>query len=267
MTAPARFRLSRHLLVPRWLTEDEGLLVGYSLDLLKDAFVERLRLGLLARFPQNGPNGETAPSDALAALGRDRRVVRGIDETEVSYAARLLRWLDDRKTAGSPFAVMARLREYLGADSGCSFRTVDARGNWYSLAADGTTSVVPAAGNWNWDGIPATQWARYWVIIYPGTRWTALPTWGSVDGPAWGTPGVTWGSTATPTEVDILRAVVADWKPGGMTCVNIILAFLPATFDPAAPEPNGTWGHWSHVALGICQAPTRLITARYVDGV
>lgn len=267
MSAPARFRLIRRFLAPRWLTEGEGELVGYSLDMMKDAFVERLQLGLLARFP------ETAPPDALAAIGRDRRVIRGINESAASYAQRLIRWLDDRKTVGNPFALMQKLAEYVGGTS--SFRTVDARGNWYSRAADGTRSLLLNQANWNWDDKPNTadgrpRWGRFWVIIYPGDVWNdGGEQWGSAA--AWGTADRSWGSSATPDQVATLKAIVADWKPAGTKCVNIILAFDPASFDPTAAVddtgmPAGLWERWSKIVAGV-QVPARLSTARYIDGV
>ena len=40
------FRQLRLSLAPRWLLDGEGGLIGYSLDLMKDAFVERVRLSL-----------------------------------------------------------------------------------------------------------------------------------------------------------------------------------------------------------------------------
>ncbi len=58
---PARFRTSRVKLAPRWLTEGEGGLLGYALDVVKDAFVERVRLGLMARLPENEPHDHRAP--------------------------------------------------------------------------------------------------------------------------------------------------------------------------------------------------------------
>lgn len=266
MSFTTNFRLIRRFLAPRWLLEGDGGLVGYALDVIKDEFVERVYLGLLARLPQNDSTGDvTAPSDALAAMGRDRRVVRGINETDVSYAARLIAWLDDRKTAGNPFALMQKLSEYTG-NTGCSFRTVDAAGNWYSRAVDGTRSLKIAQANWNWDSsISATQWSRFWVIIYPGTLWTQGQEWGNGATQDWGDDGHTWGSTATPDQIATVKFIVNDWKPAGTKCVNIILAFDSASFDPTAPEPDGLWGHWSKVVAGV-QVPARLSTARYIDG-
>lgn len=264
MTAPSRFRLARRFLGPTWLTKEEGELVGYALDILKDGFVQRLMLGLLARFPEQDAEGRPATPDAQAAQGRDRRVTRGFLETPESYALRLLRWLDDRRQAGSAFALLNKLAEYVGTPS---FRTVDARGNWYTRNADGTTSVVLKQGNWNWDGPVGDRWSRFWVIIYPNGLWTADPyEWGNAAGPNWGEGPFTWGSTATADQVQTIRSIVADWKPQGTRCVNIILALDPASFNPASPEPNGLWGRWSKTVAGV-QVPARLSTARYWDGV
>lgn len=265
MTAPARFRLVRRFLGPKWLTSEEGELVGYALDIVKDGFVRRVELGLLARFPHQDANERPAPPDALAAQGRDRRVMKGLNETGESYAARLLLWLDDRKTAGNAFSLLKKLAEYTGP--GPSFRTVDARGNWYSRAADGTLSYSLNTGNWNWSGPIGDRWSRFWVIVYPNGLWEELPNdWGDAAGPNWTEGAGTLGSTATSEHVQSIRAIVADWKPAGTRCVNIILALDPASFNPASPEPDGLWERWSKNVAGV-QVPARLSTARYWDGV
>lgn len=265
----SRFRTARRFLAPRWLTDGDGGLVGYSLDLMKDAFVERARLGLLARFPENGPNGELAPSDAIAAIGRDRRVVRGWFETEASYVARLKLWLDDRRRQGNAFMLMQKLAEYLGPNL-ASFRTVDARGNWYSRAANGTETALLKQENWDWSGEPVGErWSRFWVIIYPNGMYSEnFGDWGvnTFLAPAWGESTETWGSNAPAEHVQTVRALVADWMPGGTRCVNIIIAFDPASFDPTTPEPDGLWEGYSKLVGGV-QVPARLSTARYWAGV
>lgn len=245
---------------PSWLTDGEGGLVAYTLDLLKDAAIKRLVLGLRARFPQDpiDPTGQTtAPADALVALGRDRRVFRGIFETDAQYAARLVTWLDERKTAGNPFTLMRQLHAYTGTTHGVSFRTVDVNGNWYSRAADGTETSSVKQANWNWDGDTA-RWSRFWVIVYPGTLWAAEGLWGSAG--TWGdTPSGTIGATVTPEQATSLRSIVADWKPAG-TRGDVILAFDAASFNPASPEPDGHWGKWY---FGADAPQSRLSTARY----
>lgn len=264
----ASFLTLRRYLAPRWLTEGEGELAGYALDLVKNAFMRRVELGAYARIPQNDPTGATtAPPDALEAMGRDRRVVRGMNESAQSYAARLRLWLDDRKRAGNPFALLQKLAEYTGP--GPRFRTVDARGNWYTRGPDGSESAVLRQENWNWDGDDtATRWSRFWVILYPLGLWTpSAHAWGDATGPGWGADKTgSLGSTAPHDAVATVRFIVNDWKPAGTRCVNIIVAFDPDSFDPGSPEPDGLWHRWSKNVNGM-QVPARLATARYWDGV
>jgi hypothetical protein len=258
----ARFRLTRKFLLPAHFTAGEGQLLGWALDVQKDEFMQRVYLGLLARFP------ETAPDDALPVHGRMRKVIRGIGESRTSYIGRLLLWLDDRKTAGNPFSLMDKLAEYTGP--GCKFRTVDASGNWYTRNVDGTFSVLLSQANWDWDSQnnpTPNRWSRFWVIIYPSSLWTnAIGNWGSSTA-GWGS-GVdwSWGSTAPREQVATIRALVGGWKPEGTRCVNIIVAFDSASFDPSSPEPDGFWGKWHKVVAGVA-VPARLATARYWDGV
>lgn len=261
-TRGTTFRTTHKWMGPRWLVDDEGeaTLVGYSLSLLMDAFLEKTQLGLLAKLPEAAAS--LGMTDALDLTGRDRRTLRGIGETDAAYATRMKAWLTDAKKRGSPFMLMQKLSEYIG--TGSSFRTVDARGNWFSRSAAGVETYLLNQGNWNWDStVAASNWSRFWVIIYPGTRWTYSGTWGS--GELWGYQGDTWGTSATPSEVAAVRQVVAEWKPAGTRCVNIIIAFDAASFSPTAPEPDGKWGKPYKVVAGV-NVPSRLTTARYWDG-
>lgn len=257
--------LWKHIVPARFAT-GEGELVGYVQTLIADATLERVYLGHLARFPQQDANGTPGPTDALNALGRDRGVIRGIDETDRSYAYRLTQWLVDARTRGAAFTMLKQVAAYVDFDGskGASFRCVDNSGNWFSRSATGVETSSLATGNWNWDGDSAS-WARFWIIVYPGTRWALSgATWG--DAGAWGDGSTTWGSTSiTDEQAKTLRAIVADWKPAGTRCQNIIIALDPSSFDPAAPEPDGTWGAWSKVSGGV-RVAARLSTARYLDG-
>lgn len=264
-----RFRSVFYKLAPSWLTTGDGERVLYSIGLLLDGFVERVRLGLIARWPEYDP-----PADALAAMGRDRVIVRGVNEDASAYGTRLIPWLDAHKKRGTAFELIRQIRAYLGG--GIMVRTVDERGNWYTIDADGAQSYMLAQGNWDWDGSAApTQRGRFWVIIYPPDSASAVvkpgPEWGdpSLWGGAWGAAGYTWGTNATPDIVASVRAIVREWKPAGTTCSHIIVAFDPASFEPSdppgAPLPDGTWGTNSKVSGGT-YVPARLTTARYWRG-
>lgn len=250
-------------LVPPWLSADDGGKVLASLALMKDDFVARAKLGLLARFPAFAPD-----DDALASMGRNRKILRGINEPAAAYAARLVRSLDDLQRCGNPFAMLEQLQAYLQAP--CVVRTVDRRGNWYSIAADGTKTSSIGTGNWTWDTIPSTPFfGRFWVVIYPagGTKPWA-PSGKIGDAHLWGTgkigvAGATIGTTATSDQVASVRSIVRDWKPAGTTCEWIIIAFDAATFSPAgSTDPAGGWAHWSDGA----GHPVRLASARYWRG-
>lgn len=264
-----RFRSVFYKLAPSWLTTGDGERVLWSLGVMLDASVERVRLGLLARWPEYNP-----PADALAAMGRDRGILRGINESSTAYAARLIPWLDAHKKRGTAFELIRQIRAYLGGN--IMVRTVDERGNWHTIDAAGVKSYRLNAGNWDWDGsTPPTKRGRFWVIIYPPDTAAGVfkvgPTWGdpSLWGGAWGTSGYTWGTTATPEQVQSVRSIVREWKPAGTRCSHIIVAFDETSFDPmgapGAPLPDGTWGNASKISGGA-YVPARLTTARYWRG-
>lgn len=255
-----RFRTMGRLL-PSWLREGDGELVSYSLGVILDAFLTRMHQGVHARFPGH------APEDALAYLGRDRKIVRGINEPAEAYAARLVRWLADHRRRGSAFALMDQLAAYLQIP--LRIRTVDTRGTWFTREGDGSTSVFLDRANWDWDGAPPAEWGKFWVILYPPAElWVRDGTWG--DGEVWGgTPSQTWGSTASPEEVVRVRSIVRTWKPAHARCVSVIVSFDDAAFAPgdtSPPLPDGSWLHWSKLDAGV-QVPARDVRAIYWDGV
>lgn len=250
----ASFRSSLYAISPPWLRGPVGERLMYGFGVVLDAVAEWAGQGVRARFPGLGP------ADALPLIGADRQIVRGFAESDASYAARLVRWLDDWRIAGSAPSVLGQLRGYFLA-SRPRMRTIDDSGNWVTLASDDTLSWVRGAG-WNWDGL--MRWWRFWAVIYPSNGpWQTEGTWS--DGTtSWGDGG-TWGTTATPDEVATLRAIVAQWKGAHALPQWVIVAFDDATFTPGASEPDGSWGPWSKYVGGV-QIPSRIDSARYFDG-
>lgn len=259
MADRVRWRRLFKSFLPANLTTGDGELVHYSLGATVDLWFERLREGIRARFPSH------APDDALSLIGKDRKIVRGINEPRESYKSRLVRAPDDHRVRGNPWALMGQLRGYM-QEEGVT-RTVDANGTWCSIAADGSRSYLLSQTNWNWMGelatigdpdlwggkigtdetvICAAMWSRFWPLLFPIAIWTAGPTIGDPDlwGGAIGTDGYTIGSTATPDEVANVRAIVRAWKPDGTRCMRIIVAFGSGDFEPsdaAPPNPDGFW--------------------------
>ncbi len=243
--------------LPWWLRTGEGGAIKFTIDRMLGAMSQRLYDGLLARFPSY------APDDALPYLCRDRRVTRGINEPRASIVARLLRFLDDLRVIGSPFALHAELRAYLQAD--VMIRTVDRRGNFFTTAVGGAQSVALNTLVWDWDGGALSAWSRFWVIIYPadGVPWAASV--GNVSGATWPAGG-TIGTTATLDQVATVRQLVQEWSPAGTRCEWIIIAFDADTFGPTDPTAAGTYRNWG-VADGADYVVARNTTARYWRGV
>lgn len=258
------FRAIRRFVTPAWLRTGDGELIGYALDLMRDAMAEAWRLGLLIRFPQQDPTGTPGPEDAISAMGRDRRVQRGINETTTAYAARLKNWLVYRRTCGGAFSLLRQIVFYCGTGTAC--KTVDVRGNWFQIDANGVETYSLNTANWNWDDYVGTRrWGRFFVIVYPGSLWnTTTHDWGDAD-LDWDDDDLAWGSTITPNQATTLRSIVNDYKPAGTRCQGIILAFDAASFNSASPEPDGTYGRWSKTVDGV-RVASRLSTARYLSG-
>lgn len=266
-----RQTLRRYL--PQWLLDRIGKTAAYSFlygpALVLDAIMAFAIEGFAARLP-----GVGTPT-ALPLIGRDRQIRRGFAESEASYAVRLREWRSPgHKIRGSPLSVMQQLRGYLTPHNPM-IRVVNRAGAWHTLDAAGEYSYVAPQSprNWDWDAQTiAEAWSEFWVIIYPPLGlWTRGPTWGdpTLWGGAWGTPGYTWGSTATPDQVADVRAIVRDWQAQGSRCVNVIIAFDYQSFDPNAPAgaplPDGTWGLPGVGGIGT-NTFSRLDTAIYWDG-
>lgn len=231
--------------------------VGLPLDMLMQATVDAAQ----SRFPTE------CPPDALPYHGRDRGIRRGPLENDASYVARLLLWVASWRGAGVGRAMLDQIAGYLTPHQP-RIRVWTQRGMLYTREADGTFTITRVAA-FDWDS-NAALWARFWVIIdsVGGAPWSRDGTWG--DGvEVWGTPADgTWGSTATISQVQTIRSIIAEWKPAASVCQNIIVSFDAAAFNPAvlASLPDGTWGRVSKNVGGI-QVPTRDPRAIYWQGV
>lgn len=250
------------------LAEGEGRAILEVVGTMLDADVDLNRHGMAARLPSYGTD------DSLAAIGRDRQIVRGFAEDAETYGLRLTRWLEAHERAGSPWEIMRQLQAYLTPHE-VRVRIVNHRGNWYTRDADGTQTATLGASNWNWDSETyppgPDPWSRFWVILYPPTElWAPLPP---LDDPSlWGgaldLPGYTIGSTATPEQVASVRKIVGDWRDEKSQCVGIIVSFDAALFDPEdaqPPNPDGWHGNASRVIAGV-RTPTRSSDAIYWPG-
>ena len=259
-----------------WLAKDQLLVDDepletesrflFTSEMMASSRLDRLRTGILCRFPGNG----TMPADALQYAGRDRKIRRGPAEPQDVYELRLVGAIDKHRTRGNAWRMMEQIRAYCYPHA-VRVRIWTDRGDVYTLDRDETTDLVRATA-WDWDGTFGVDgvWSRFWVLIYVTTDATPQPwqrlTWG-MPGLVWGGP-YTWGSTATPADVQSIRSIVETWKPEGTHCRHIMVVFNDAAFDPAdtaPPLPDGTWGPWTKPS-GTTKVPTRSADAIYWPG-
>lgn len=230
------FRKAIYGLLPRWLTTDnsDGEKIAYVLSVLKDEWLERLRLGLFARYP------DYAPDDALALIGRARRISRGIEESRENYTRRLKLWLDAHLGRGGPYKFLQQVGIHwdgfffandpliivLISRSGLAFTYDSVDGNI-------TREIIP----WDVDSQPE-RWARWWLIFanWPDGSINNDGTWG--DAGTWGDGG-TWSTNLAPITIERLRLVPKDWDAAHPYGGRIGL------LGPGAElwgYPVGTWG-------------------------
>lgn len=150
---------------------------GYVVDTLGDA----LLAGVKMRFP-----GYYSMS-SLSVIGRERVIARGLIEDDATYAARLVRWLDDHSTRGGPYALLEQLYAYF-APNNFPITLVYQNHRAFTMDADGviTMGTSPFAPDTN-----SARWAR-WSLIYETDAFTP----------------------ATPAVIESLRLVPAAWNAG-----------------------------------------------------
>ena len=242
------FRSVLEASTPWWLRAGEGQRVLLSLAVMRDAFTERMRQAVLARFPSH------APFDALPLMGDDRAMPRTLGETESAYRSRLLGWRGEyghraRGHAAGMLRLMALILGPVLRSPGAYL--VDRRGNRYLLfQGNELVSVEREAVDWDWNGTPAApQYARFWFVIYvTASSWGTFATIQS----AWG--GNTFRQVGRNKSIGMrdfdprlgraIRGILHKphpWKPAGTRAETIVYVL---NGDSSFPEPDGTWGRY-----------------------
>lgn len=261
----ATFRSLIRWLVPGWLNSGDGEKHLQVLAALIDASTERLRLGMLQRYPSYA--GEAA----LALIGKARGIVRGRVESAGRYATRLAHWRFPRghRVRGSAEALLEQVGDYFG---GTWCATSDRNGNVFQRAADGTVTVTHGATFAQPTDYPPEEWGRFWLFIQlPGSRVTGLhltaewsdlgadDTWGG----ALGTPGTVIGMRDwSPEDTEAIRGLFVGqhpWKPEGVWAEWLVVTLDPAYLSTEAPPIR-----WAKVEAGHTVPARERAHCRYI---
>lgn len=229
------FRDAIREIVPVWLRGRVGggilFAIASQLDALADATVGAVK----SRFP--GVYG----FESLAPLGRERRIRRGRDESDATYAARMALWLDDHRRRGGPYALLSQLAAHY-ASAPFPIDLVYRSGRRFRMDAAGAITRDDDLGT-----ALNTEWA-HWTLFY---HW---PYAGDDDG-TWGDPGTwedggVWDSTLTPSDVTDIRLIPKEWNAAHCFGRVILLTVDSDYWD----YPDGTWdepgGFWYVDTIG-----------------
>lgn len=216
---------------PGWLTSGDGEKVLYSLGVMLDATLERMRQALHARLP-----GYTETEDSLGYIGRDRLLLRGRNEPAERYARRLVEWRYPlgHRVRGNAFGLLSQIRAYF-LDETKQF-TINYRGGAHVIDADGTESRLSSGGPWTRpEEIGGGGWAQFWVGIYGNAVDWEEPELLIGDPNLWGGEisddseyAIGLSSAATQSDIQALRMIVRDWKMAGSRPVLLLVITNPA---------------------------------------
>lgn len=233
-------------LLPWWLTnrfhieKTVGYRILWCIAVVLDVFVDIAIQGVFAAWPGMG----TPTANDL--IGRSRMTRRGQNESDDSYVARLVRWLERHRDGASARGIARAVQTYLQDHP--RVRVVSRGGTMVTIEQDGTIETRDGVA-WDWDSIsyPARSgwWWEQWVIVYTSQFPPRTEKWGDA--------GLVWGMDHDGFSHHVGRTVIADilaevdlMKALRSRVRTIILTTDPTRFDPdnAVSMPDGTWGTW-----------------------
>lgn len=157
MSTPT-YRDSLRLFTPAWLQRTNADKLLWAITLQLDGLADAVVAGVKLRFPG------LYTYESLPYIGRERRIRRGRFESSATYAGRLQRWLEDHKTRGGPYALLAQLYAHYAPNNFVI----------HLLYKSGRRFVMDASGSITVDAVPPAvlqpQWAR-WTLYYFTDEW------------------------------------------------------------------------------------------------
>lgn len=217
-----RYRDDIRKFSPPWLQRGLAESILYSFGVHADALADALVAGVAQRFPG------AYSFESLPLLGRERRIERGIYETDAAFAQRLTLWLLAHQKRGGPYALLGQLYYHYQPEA-FDIDLIYANGRMFRLNAGMPLDQAVTRYNTSFrpeDGDTA-RWARWW-LVYHTDRWADTPPteteiadlrlvphawnaahaqgtivimstgaefWNSPEGSTWNEPG-TWNSNA-----------------------------------------------------------------------
>lgn len=192
---------------PPWLQRTWAQRILAAIAAPLDLLASLAATGVRARFPA------WSMPDALALLGRERRIRRGPAEIASVYAPRLVRWLDDHRGRGGAYALLAQLRAFWVGTHDGTHVVVSHRGVRHTSVGDTITRDVIT---WTADG--SSSWAQFWVMLH-------------VD------------ADPRPVDDSTYLAVPVDWSAAHVLREHVVVLWGHGRLWEY-PPPSGDWDAW-----------------------
>lgn len=219
-------------------------------------------------------------ADALPFIGADRNIRRYPTEPEDSYRARLARWRQIKRHAGSHYGEMLNLQPFFLPNVLPALVIVHQAGDgssatYHRLSPEGVYTVTRAVpSNYAWDPNDE-RWSRFWLFIEETAEMVASAPALYDDGTIYDS-GVTLydGGVFSNARIDDIVALVNDSKAAHSMLAGV--GFIRAGYSLTAtgtavtlPDGSTTYptGNWFLEADHVTGLPTRpeFITFLYVN--
>lgn len=153
MTTPTRtFRDLLRMVSPPWLQTGSAEKLLYAIGAQLDVFGDALVAGVKLRFPG------LYSGESLGLIGRERRISRGLTETDDVYGGRLRGWLDGHRRRGGPYALLQQLHAF-HAPNTFPVQLLYRTGRRYSMDANGDITRDDVVF------YPYSGWAYWWLVM------------------------------------------------------------------------------------------------------
>lgn len=265
-------------LPPGWLTQPYGGAWANAQGITKDALLEQMKEGMLARYPLS------APLDGIGVIGQDRGMQQGITETLASYQERLQNVWGEWSVSGMAWGLLSQLGQAGYSDAYVVYANgyvygpasgvvapdpvndlpgtppVFARAGPYYGTGGAPAGVQPPSGlypGWsigsgNGQGDPGFPSAPSGVYVPPfnvvGGRWN--PAFWNAFVVVLSPPPTAWTDIVNPptvitspsiAEIQYLSALINKWKAGHALCGGILVVPSGSGPNPTVGWPVSTW--------------------------
>jgi len=206
-------------LSPEWLRGDVWYPVLYTVGLQLDTMLDAAAAAIEHRIPN------LRSDESLPLLGRDRRMPRGLLESDATYGRRLRRYIDSNKRRGGPHELLVQLRAFhdpAPADIQVIYRS----GRRFTIDGSGTITMDDVTG-WGPDATPEL-WASYTVLLTTDL-YHAL------------------SASERTKALNDLRSLVAAYNAAHCLVTVVVLATTSELWDGLPPDTWDTGTTWDAV--------------------